>query len=93
MNKVKSEGKIGVSNKTNKDKDKQPIEIKILKGWDFKLMEGLSKFCKLNKVTIVKFEIGEKDLATISISRSERWENITDWMRKDAKLKIRVMNN
>lgn len=56
MNKVKSEGKIGV--KAYKDKDKQPIEIKILKGWDFKLMEGLSKFCKLNKVTIVKFETG-----------------------------------
>lgn len=56
-------------------------------------MEGLSKFCKLNKVTIVKFETEEKGIATISINRSERWENITDWMRKDAKLKIRVMNN
>lgn len=58
LTKVKSEGKIGVSTKANKDKDKQPIEIKILKGWDFKLMQGLSKFCKLNKITIVKFETG-----------------------------------
>jgi hypothetical protein len=56
-------------------------------------MEGLSKHCKLNNVAILKFEVGEKDQATLVIKRSERWENVTDWLRKDAKLKIRVLNN
>jgi hypothetical protein len=56
-------------------------------------MEGLSKQCKLSNVAILKFEAGEKEQATLIIKRSERWENVTDWLRREAKLKIRVMNN
>lgn len=55
-------------------------------------MEGLSKQCKLSNIGILKFEAGEKDQASMSIKRGERWEHVTDWLRKDAKLKIRVMN-
>jgi hypothetical protein len=69
------------------------VEVRILKGWNFKLMEGLSKQCKLSNVAMLKFEAGEKDQAALTLRRSERWENVTDWLRKDAKLKIRVMNN
>ena len=72
---------------------KEPVEIKILKGWDYKLMESLSKNCKLAGSAIVKFEAEDTSKATLVIKRSERWENVTDWLRKDAKLKIRVINN
>jgi hypothetical protein len=74
-------------------KAQEPVEIKILKGWDFKLMEGLSKNCKLSGSAIVRFEAEEGDKATLVIKRSQRWENVTDWLRKEAKLRIRVMNN
>ena len=39
-------------------KGKEPVEIKILKGWDYKFMEGLSKHCKLSGSAILKFEAG-----------------------------------
>lgn len=72
---------------------KEPVEIRILKGWDYKLMEGLSKHCKLAGSAIVRFESEEASKATLVIRRGERWENVTDWLRKEAKLKIRVINN
>lgn len=56
-------------------------------------MEGLSKHCKLNGTAILKFEVEEAGKATIIVKRSDRWENVSDWLRKDAKLKIRVVNN
>lgn len=74
-------------------KGKEPVEIRILKGWDYKFMEGLSKHCKLSGSAIVKFEAEEAGKATLVVARSQRWENVTDWLRKDAKLRIRVMNN
>ena len=55
-------------------------------------MEGLSKHCKLNGAGILKFETEEGDKASLLIKRSERWETVTDWLRKDAKLRIRVIN-
>lgn len=55
-------------------------------------MEGLSKYCKLNGSAILKFEAGEDSKANIQLKRSERWENVTDWLRKEAKLKLRVVN-
>ena len=75
------------------EKGKEPVEIKILKGWDYKYMEGLSKYCKLNGAAILKFETEEEGKATLLLKISNRWENVTDWMRKEAKLKIRVVNN
>ena len=36
-------------------KGKEPVEIKIVKGWDYKHMEGLSKYCKLSGTAIIKF--------------------------------------
>jgi hypothetical protein len=56
-------------------------------------MEGLSRHCKLAGSAIVRFECEDASKATLVIKRSERWENVTDWLRKDAKLKIRVINN
>ena len=44
-------------------------------------MEGLSKHCKLNGAGILKFETEEGDKASLLIKRSERWENVTDWLR------------
>jgi hypothetical protein len=38
----------------------------------------------------VNFEDGGK--GHLVINRGKRWEVITDWLRKDAKLKIRVLN-
>jgi|JI6StandDraft_1071083.scaffolds.fasta_scaffold150973_2 hypothetical protein len=64
-----------------------------MKGWDYKYMETLSKHCKLNGAAILKFEAEDGGKATLTLKRSERWENVTDWMRKEAKLKIRVVNN
>lgn len=54
-------------------KGKEPVEIKIMKGWDYKYMEGLSKHCKLNGSAIVKFEVSEAGKATLVLKRSERW--------------------
>ena len=36
----------------------------------------------------MEFEEGGK--GTLTLNRSKRWEVITDWLRKDAKLKIKV---
>lgn len=36
-------------------------------------MEGLSKYCKLSKTAIVRFEMEEGDKATIYLKKSERW--------------------
>lgn len=89
LKKVKSEKEI---KKVEAKTGKESVEIKILKGWDYKLMEGLSKQCKLNGAGILKFEVEEGQKATLLIKRSERWQNVTDWLRKDAKLRIRVIN-
>ena len=63
-----------------------------MKGWDHKFMEGLSKHCKLNNSAIMSFEINEDSKATLTNKKTKRGENITDWPRKDCKLKLRVMN-
>jgi hypothetical protein len=39
---------------------KEAVEIKILKGWSEKYMEGLSKQCKINGTFIQKFEIDDQ---------------------------------
>ena len=62
----------------------------ILKGWNSNMLEGLSKFCKINSTKIVSVTFDEGGKGTLILTRSKRWENITDWLRKDAKLKIRV---
>ena len=54
-------------------KGKEPVEIKILRDWDYKLMEGLSKYCKLAGTAIVRFETEEGGKATVVIKRTERW--------------------
>lgn len=56
LKKVKSEKEI---KKVEAKTAKESVEIKILKGWDYKLMEGLSKHCKLNGAGILKFEAEE----------------------------------
>lgn len=33
------------------------IEVKVVKGWDNKFMEGLSKYCKLYSTPMTKFEL------------------------------------
>jgi hypothetical protein len=93
LKKAKSEKMIKKTPEIATKNNKEPVEVKILKGWDFKLMEGLSKHSKLNGAAILKFESEEGGKATLVLKRSERWENVTDWLRKDAKLKIRVVNN
>ena len=55
-------------------------------------MEGLSKHVKLNKSAIVKFLVYDQRKATLVLKKSQRWENVTDWLRKDCKLKIRVFH-
>lgn len=64
----------------------------ILKGWNSKLMEDLSKCCRLNSTKILSVNFEEGGKGTLIIDRSKRWESITDWLRRDAKLKIRVLN-
>ena len=56
VKKVKSEKEI---KKVETKAAKESVEIKILKGWDYKLMEGLSKHCKLNGARILKFQVEE----------------------------------
>ena len=77
---------------TGMKKEKEPVEVRILKGWDYKWMEGLSKHAKLSGTAIVKFEAEGQGKALIVLKRTARWENVTDWLRKDAKLRIRVLN-
>jgi hypothetical protein len=42
------------------------------------------------KIISINFEDGNK--GNLILEKSKRWECITDWLRKDAKLKIRVLN-
>jgi hypothetical protein len=72
-------------------KSSNGVEVHVLKGWCAKFMEGLAKHCKLNSSSIQGFS-SEGDKATIILKRSQRWENVSDWLRKDCKLKIRVMH-
>jgi hypothetical protein len=53
-------------------------------------MEGLSKHCKLNHSAILGFEVDSEGKVTLTIKRSTRWENVTDWLRKDCKLRLRI---
>lgn len=55
-------------------------------------MEDLSKYCRLNSTKILSVNFEEGGKGKLIIDKSKRWETITDWLRKDAKLKIRVMN-
>jgi hypothetical protein len=55
-------------------------------------MEDLSKYCRINGTKIMSINFEEGGKGTLTLDRSKRWENVTDWLRKDAKLKIRVMN-
>ena len=64
----------------------------MIHGWNNKYLEGLTKHCKLNKTALVKFEQNGTGKVNLVLEKSKRWEVITDWMRKDAKLKIRVYN-
>jgi hypothetical protein len=64
----------------------------ILKGWSSNIMEDLSKYCRLNSTKILSVNFEEGGKGKLIIDKSKRWETITDWLRKDAKLKIRVMN-
>lgn len=66
------------------------VEICILKGWNSNILEGLSKYCKLNSTKIVSISFEENGKGTLILSKSKRWEVVTDWLRKDAKVKIRV---
>ena len=68
------------------------VEVMILKGWNPNLMEGLSKYCRINGTKILSFNFEGAGKGTLTLNRSKRWETVTDWLRKDAKLKIRVKN-
>ena len=67
------------------------MEIQVI-GWQNKFMKGLSKHVELNKSAIVKFLVHDQRKATLVLKKSQRWENVTDWLRKDCKLKIRVFH-
>lgn len=69
------------------------VQINILKGWDNKFMEGLTKFCLLYGTPIMKFEFESEGKAVIHLKRTKKWEVITDWLTKEAKLRIKVLNN
>ena len=56
-------------------------------------MEDLSKYCRLNSTKIISVNFADGGKGSLILDRSKRWEAVTDWLRKDAKLKIRVMNN
>ncbi len=56
-------------------------------------MEGLTKYCKLYSTPITKFELEGAGKAVIFLKRTKKWEAVTDWLTKDAKLKIRVIGN
>ena len=56
-------------------------------------MEGLTKFCLLYGTPIMKFEFESEGKAAIHLKRTKKWEVITDWLTKEAKLKIKVINN
>lgn len=68
------------------------VEVQILRGWDPKFLEGLTKYCKLYSSPMTKFEMQGQGKAVIYLKRSKKWEAVTDWLTKDAKLKIRVTN-
>lgn len=68
------------------------MEIQILKGWDAKYLEGMTKYCKLYSTPMTKFEMRAQGKATVYLKRTKKWEAVTDWLTKDAKLKIRVTN-
>jgi hypothetical protein len=69
------------------------IEVRVLKGWDIKFMEELSKYCKLYSTPMTKFELEGAGKALICLKKTKKWEAVTDWLTKDAKLKIRVTGN
>lgn len=75
-----------------KAEDAKTVEIVVLKGWNPNLVEGLSKYCRINGTKIVSFNFEGTGKGTLVLERSKRWETITDWLRKDAKLRIRVKN-
>lgn len=56
-------------------------------------MEGLTKYCKMYGAPMTKFELQTGGKAIIYLKRTKKWESITDWLAKDAKMKLRVMNN
>lgn len=64
----------------------------IMKGWNPNLMEGLSKCCRINGTKIISLNFEEGGKGQLSLTKSKRWEVVADWLRKDAKLKIRVKN-
>lgn len=68
------------------------VQISILKGWNSNIMEDLSKCCRLNSTKILSINFGDGGKGNLILDRSKRWEVVTDWLRKDAKLKIRILN-
>lgn len=78
-----------------KPKEKEEIngiEIMILKGWNSNMLEGLSKCCRINNTKILAFQSEAGGKGTLTLSRSKRWETVSDWLRKDCGLKMRVKN-
>ena len=42
---------------------------------------------------MTKFEIEGAGKAVIFLKRTKKWQAVTDWLTKDAKLRIRVIGN
>lgn len=59
--------------KSEKRSQTNCVEVKILKGWDCKFMEGLAKHCKLNRSAIFSFVVGEGERVTLFLKKSDRW--------------------
>ena len=64
---------ISVSKKEVKpEKNDNAVEVRVLKDWSPKFMEGLAKHCKHNKSAILSFS-SEGEKATLLLKKSERW--------------------
>ena len=55
-------------------------------------MYGMTKYLKMYSTPMTKFEFQGAGKAIIFLKRTKRWEAVTDWLSKDAKMRLRVMN-